>query len=154
MNKYCDRCGGLGKLGVLSNIQTDPKATMPCPDCNGTGLKKMSETGVAAHLRKLWEDRPKYDTDTILQCDDPYEKLRNFEDWCREAEKDVLAVLATHQQQLRAYFTELNDESKIVLDEIERGCFKRPKDVFDRMFDLAENLRQQIMGGGVEATTP
>ena len=100
----------------------------------------MSETGVAAQIKKLFEK-------TIEECTTDYHLVTFLFD-------DVSVVLATQRQQLRAYFTELNDESKIVLDEIERGCFKRPKDIFDRMFDLAENLRQQIMGGGVEATTP
>lgn len=33
----CDRCGGLGRLGVLSNVIADSNATMECPRCKGSG---------------------------------------------------------------------------------------------------------------------
>lgn len=35
---YCDRCGGIGKLGLLTNIPTT-NDEVQCPRCNGTGLK-------------------------------------------------------------------------------------------------------------------
>jgi len=34
--------------------------------------------------------------------------------------------------------TNLNDEAKIILDEIERGIYERPIDVFDAMFLLLD----------------
>jgi len=34
--------------------------------------------------------------------------------------------------------TNLNDEAKIVIDEIERGIYERPIDVFDAMFLLLD----------------
>ena len=38
-------------------------------------------------LQDLWKERPKYDYDTILQCENPYEKLRAFEGFCRRLER-------------------------------------------------------------------
>jgi len=39
----CDHCGGTGKLGILSNINTDPNAMMDCPTCKGKGWITISK---------------------------------------------------------------------------------------------------------------
>lgn len=37
---------------------------------------------------------------------------------------------------LRRIDTKLNDEYKVILDEINRGCYSNLKEVFDAMFNL------------------
>lgn len=41
--------------------------------------------------------------------------------------------------------TKLNDNMKIVLDEIERGVYKRPIDVFDSLFILADQFSDDVL---------
>jgi len=46
-----------------------------------------------------------------------------------------------------------NDEAKIVLDEIERGCFKNQMELFERMFELldeADEVIRTLIGCGNE----
>ena len=44
----------------------------------------------------------------------------------------------------------LNDNLKVVLDEIKRGVYKRPIDVFDTMFVLADQFSDDVEGLLVE----
>jgi len=46
-----------------------------------------------------------------------------------------------------------NDEAKIVIDEIERGCFKNQMELFERMFELldeADEVIRTLIGCGNE----
>ena len=46
-----------------------------------------------------------------------------------------------------------NDEAKIVFDEMERGCFKTQKELFERMFwllDEADRVVRALIGCGNE----
>lgn len=54
--------------------------------------------------------------------------------------------MSEFRQQIEKKATTLNDNLKIVLDEVERGVYKRPIDVFDGMFNLADQFSNDVLG--------
>ena len=48
-------------------------------------------------------------------------------------------------QNIKQEMTKVNDECKIILDELERGCYPTQKDVFDVMFKLVEKIPKALL---------
>jgi hypothetical protein len=67
------------------------------------------------------------------------------DEWFKEFKPQVEALLEDHvsraqlkklHNDLRQIDTTLNDEYKVILDEIERGCYSNLREIYDRMFNV------------------
>ena len=47
-------------------------------------------------------------------------------------------------EEVKQKATTLNDDMKNIFEEIQRGVYKRPRDVFDRMFNLADQFSEDM----------
>jgi len=51
----------------------------------------------------------------------------------------------TTRKQLQEKRTLLNDECKVILDEIERGVYSSQKHLFEVMFNLADKIPKEVL---------